>query len=75
MSRDGDRPGKESRLKKLKKRRATATVGGTTQSGFASRSMSDLMKQGGSAPAGKPAEPRGEKSQGKQDPDEGKGSA
>lgn len=52
MSRQGDRP------RKVKKRRATATVGGTTQSGFASRSMSDLMKQGGTTSAGKPAEAR-----------------
>ena len=43
MSNSGDRP------RKLKKRRAKATVGGTTQSGFANRSMSDLMKPGGSA--------------------------
>lgn len=49
MSNPGDPP------RKIRKRRATATVGGTTQSGFASRSMSDLMKQGGSEPAEPPA--------------------
>jgi len=52
MSNQGEKP------RKLKKRRATATVGGTTQSGFASRSMSDLMKQGGSMPADEPAQTR-----------------
>ena len=44
MSGQGDKP------RKIRKRRATATVGGTTQSGFANRSMSDLMKQGETGP-------------------------
>jgi hypothetical protein len=52
MSNQGDRP------RKVKKRRATATVGGTTQSGFANRSMSDLMNRGGSEPADEPAQTR-----------------
>lgn len=49
MSNQGDKP------RKLKKRRTTARVGGTTQSGFANRSMSDLLKQSGSSEEEKPA--------------------
>lgn len=60
MSSQGDRP------RKIRKRRTTATVGGTTQSGFASRSMSDLMKQQGSEPEG---EPENRKKKPSKDPD------
>ena len=48
MSGQGDKP------RKIRKRRATATVGGTTQSGFANRSMSDLLKQGDAGAAKAP---------------------
>jgi len=64
MSNQGEKP------RKLKKRRATATVGGTTQSGFASRSMSDLMKQGGSKPADEPAQTHTKTRRKKGDPEE-----
>ena len=51
MSNPDDRP------KKIRKRRTRASVGGTTQSGFANRSMSDLLSQQGGAqsPKKKPA--------------------
>ena len=45
MSQSADKP------RKIRKRRTTGTVGGTTQSGFANRSMSDLLKQQEQAPA------------------------
>ncbi|MGD8416587.1 MAG: hypothetical protein PVH91_05985 [Pseudomonadales bacterium] len=35
----------DSKPHKPRKRRATATIGGTTQSTFANRSMSEVLKQ------------------------------
>jgi hypothetical protein len=44
----------DDKPKKIRRRRTSATVGGTTQSGFASRSMSEQLKRQRSASQAQP---------------------
>lgn len=47
---------KESKPRKIRRRRTTGRVGGTTQSAFASNSMSSILEQQAKAQAKKKAE-------------------
>ena len=50
-----EEPDQKPKAKKIRRRRTTGRVGGTTQSAFASQSMADVLKQQAEAQARKKA--------------------